>query len=159
MAAAAFDLSGTAHFRTDFRSSVSYLERVSHADRLATIRSTYEKYGVMVDTHTADGLKVALEGRAFGRAADDRAGNGAGCEVRRNARSKRWGTGLRRPAAMRGIENFAAACRSDGRGRGCGEALHRAATSQVLMAEPFSCLQMRKGSAKEPFLSFNCLRH
>ena len=34
-----------------------------HADRLATIRQTYEQYGVMVDTHTADGLKVALENR------------------------------------------------------------------------------------------------
>ena len=31
----------------------------SHADRLATIRQTYEDYGVIVDTHTADGLKVA----------------------------------------------------------------------------------------------------
>jgi threonine synthase len=31
----------------------------SHADRLATIRSTRERYGVVVDTHTADGLKVA----------------------------------------------------------------------------------------------------
>ncbi len=38
----------------------------SHADRLATIRSTYEKYGVIVDTHTADGLKVALEHRQPG---------------------------------------------------------------------------------------------
>ncbi len=35
----------------------------SHANRLATIRQTYEKYGVMVDTHTADGLKVALDQR------------------------------------------------------------------------------------------------
>ncbi|MBT9503274.1 MAG: threonine synthase [Burkholderiaceae bacterium] len=32
-----------------------------HADRLATIRATFEKTGVMVDTHTADGLKVARE--------------------------------------------------------------------------------------------------
>jgi threonine synthase len=38
----------------------------SHADRLATIRLTYEKYGVMIDTHTADGLKVALEQRPAG---------------------------------------------------------------------------------------------
>ena len=35
----------------------------SHADRLATIRRTYEKYGLMIDTHTADGLKVGLEHR------------------------------------------------------------------------------------------------
>ena len=33
--------------------------RSTHADRLATIRSTWEQCGVMVDTHTADALKVA----------------------------------------------------------------------------------------------------
>ncbi|TFZ00511.1 threonine synthase [Ramlibacter henchirensis] len=33
----------------------------THSDRLATIRSTWERLGVMVDTHTADGLKVARE--------------------------------------------------------------------------------------------------
>ena len=31
----------------------------THADRLATIRDTWERLHVMVDTHTADGLKVA----------------------------------------------------------------------------------------------------
>jgi threonine synthase len=31
----------------------------THADRVATIRSAYDRYGVMVDPHTADGLKVA----------------------------------------------------------------------------------------------------
>jgi threonine synthase len=33
----------------------------THADRLATIRQVFERYGVMVDTHTADGVKVARE--------------------------------------------------------------------------------------------------
>ena len=33
----------------------------THADRLATIRRTWQDTGVMIDTHTADGLKVALE--------------------------------------------------------------------------------------------------
>ena len=33
----------------------------SHAARMATIRETSQKYGVVIDTHTADGLKVALE--------------------------------------------------------------------------------------------------
>ncbi len=33
----------------------------THADRLATIRSTWERQRVMVDTHTADGLKVARQ--------------------------------------------------------------------------------------------------
>ncbi len=35
----------------------------NHANRMATIRETKEKYGVVIDTHTADGLKVALEQR------------------------------------------------------------------------------------------------
>jgi threonine synthase len=33
----------------------------SHADRLATIRDVFERDGLMIDTHTADGLKVARE--------------------------------------------------------------------------------------------------
>ncbi|MEO7151815.1 MAG: threonine synthase [Burkholderiaceae bacterium] len=33
----------------------------SHADRLATIRDTDARHGTLIDTHTADGLKVALE--------------------------------------------------------------------------------------------------
>ncbi len=35
--------------------------RSTHADRLATIRATWEQHGVMIDTHTADGVKVARE--------------------------------------------------------------------------------------------------
>jgi threonine synthase len=35
--------------------------RSTHADRLATIRRTWQACGVMIDTHTADGLKVALD--------------------------------------------------------------------------------------------------
>ena len=31
----------------------------THADRLATIRDTWQRFGIMIDTHTADGLKVA----------------------------------------------------------------------------------------------------
>jgi threonine synthase len=38
----------------------------THADRLATIRDTFERFGVMIDTHTADGLKVAREHRQDG---------------------------------------------------------------------------------------------
>ncbi len=33
----------------------------THADRLATIRDTSNRFGTVVDTHTADGLKVARE--------------------------------------------------------------------------------------------------
>jgi len=32
-----------------------------HADRIATIRDVHAKYGVTIDTHTADGIKVARE--------------------------------------------------------------------------------------------------
>ena len=35
--------------------------RSTHADRLATIRDAWERCGTMLDTHTADGLKVARE--------------------------------------------------------------------------------------------------
>ena len=38
----------------------------SHAARMQTIRMAWEKYGVMIDTHTADGLKVGLEHRDEG---------------------------------------------------------------------------------------------
>jgi threonine synthase len=33
----------------------------THADRLATIRDVFERHGMMIDTHTADGVKVARE--------------------------------------------------------------------------------------------------
>lgn len=37
--------------------------RSTHADRVATIRDTAQRCGVVIDTHTADGLKVAREHR------------------------------------------------------------------------------------------------
>jgi threonine synthase len=59
-----FDLSGDPLFaqaasRYGFTSGKS-----THADRLATIRATWEQHGFMIDTHTADALKVALEQRS-----------------------------------------------------------------------------------------------
>jgi threonine synthase len=60
-----FDLAGTPYFANikeyGFVSGSS-----THADRLATIRRVYQDYGVMIDTHTADGLKVGLEHRRPG---------------------------------------------------------------------------------------------
>jgi threonine synthase len=57
-----FDLSHSAFWRavpqTGFVSG-----RSKHADRLSTIRSVYEKYQIMIDPHTADGVKVGLEHR------------------------------------------------------------------------------------------------
>jgi threonine synthase len=40
--------------------------RSTHADRLATIRRCWQDRGTLIDTHTADGLKVALEQREAG---------------------------------------------------------------------------------------------
>jgi threonine synthase len=61
----AFDLSGTAHWAT--MPQFAFVSgRSTHADRLRTIRFAQETYGVMLDTHTADGLKVALEHRLPG---------------------------------------------------------------------------------------------
>jgi threonine synthase len=61
----AFDLSGTEHWQS--MPKFAFVSgRSSHADRLATIRMANEKYKVMLDTHTADGLKVALENRQPG---------------------------------------------------------------------------------------------
>lgn len=61
----AFDLNADGVFadvpRFGFQSGVS-----SHEKRMQTIRETWETYGVMIDTHTADGLKVALELREPG---------------------------------------------------------------------------------------------
>ena len=37
--------------------------RSTHADRLATIKDTDARFGTVIDTHTADGLKVAREHR------------------------------------------------------------------------------------------------
>jgi threonine synthase len=57
-----FDLSATVHWQK--MPEFGFVSgRSTHADRLATIRFAYDKYRVMLDTHTADGLKVALEHR------------------------------------------------------------------------------------------------
>ena len=59
-AGGAFDLSGSADFARigDF-AFVSGCS--SHAGRVATIRKVFEQYGTMIDTHTADGVKVAWD--------------------------------------------------------------------------------------------------
>ncbi len=62
----AFDLSGTDYW-AKMPQFAFVSGRSTHADRLATIRMANEKYGVMLDTHTADGLKVALENRQPGQ--------------------------------------------------------------------------------------------
>ena len=60
-----FDLSHAAYWprvaQSGFVSGKS-----SNRDRLATIRNVFSKYSVMIDPHTADGVKVGLEHREVG---------------------------------------------------------------------------------------------
>ena len=54
-----FDLSADPAF-ADAAARYGFVSgKSTHADRLATIRDTWERFGVMIDTHTADGVKVA----------------------------------------------------------------------------------------------------
>ena len=80
--------------------------RSTHADRLATIRRTWQQHGVLIDTHTADGLKVALEQR------DDPGARGVPMIVLETALPAKFAATIREatgvepevPAALRGIE-------------------------------------------------------
>ena len=64
-AGGSFDLRGTPYFSAlpDYRFASG---RSSHADRIATIREVWNRHQVMIDTHTADGVKVAREHREAG---------------------------------------------------------------------------------------------
>ena len=76
----------------------------THADRLATIRDTWQRCGTMIDTHTADGLKVAREQRR----------DGVPMLVLETALPAKFAETIRealgieppRPAAMQGIEQL-----------------------------------------------------
>jgi threonine synthase len=57
-----FGLAGTSYARA-LAESGFVSGRSTHADRVVTIRQLAERYGVVVDPHTADGIKVALEWR------------------------------------------------------------------------------------------------
>jgi threonine synthase len=56
-----FDLSGDARFAKAAAVYGFESGRSTHADRLQTIQQVFARYGVMIDTHTADGVKVAQE--------------------------------------------------------------------------------------------------
>lgn len=57
-----FDLAGTP-YAAALADSGFVSGRSTHADRLRTIRRVADRYGKVVDPHTADGIKVALERR------------------------------------------------------------------------------------------------
>ena len=56
-----FDLSGDSRFAQAATTYGFDSGRSTHADRLKTIQQVFATYGVMIDTHTADGVKVAKE--------------------------------------------------------------------------------------------------
>jgi threonine synthase len=60
-----FDLGGTP-FKARLPGFGFVSGRSSHADRLATIRDVWQRYHTMIDTHTADAVKVAREHREPG---------------------------------------------------------------------------------------------
>jgi threonine synthase len=60
-----FDLAGTAHWER-VQASGFVSGSSTHADRLATIRGLHGRTGVVIDPHTADGVKVAREHRTPG---------------------------------------------------------------------------------------------
>jgi len=80
----------------------------THVDRLATIRDTFARFGTIIDTHTADGLKVAREHLTAG----------VPTLVLETALPAKFaetiveaiGREPDRPAAMRGIENLPKRC-------------------------------------------------
>ena len=61
-----FDLSADPAFKTAAEQYGFVSGKSVHADRLATIKDTYQRFGTMIDTHTADGVKVAREHRQPG---------------------------------------------------------------------------------------------
>ena len=99
----AFDLSATVYWKNmpnfGFVSGKS-----THSDRIKTIRFAQGRYNVMLDTHTADGLKVALEQRQVGlpMIVLETAQPAKFEETIREA----LGTEPVRPADMAGIENL-----------------------------------------------------
>lgn len=56
-----FDLSGDTTFQSATQHYGFTSGKSTHADRLQTIRDTFKRFGTMIDTHTADGLKVARQ--------------------------------------------------------------------------------------------------
>ena len=56
-----FDLSGDPRFAQAAATYGFDSGRSTHVDRLRTIQQVFATYGVMIDTHTADGVKVARE--------------------------------------------------------------------------------------------------
>jgi len=102
-----FDIKGTDYWdalpKFGFASGKS-----THQDRLKTIRELWQEYAVMVDTHTADGIKVGLEQRRPGLplVCLETALPAKFAETIQEA----LGREPERPAAMQGIEKLPQRC-------------------------------------------------
>ena len=109
-AGGAFDLSQTPHWEAMQRFGF-VSGRSDHADRLRTIADVFKRYGVMIDTHTADGVKVAQEKLDYWRGMDDRE---VPMLVLETAQAVKFDATIRealnrepsRPAALNGIEDL-----------------------------------------------------
>jgi threonine synthase len=98
-----FDLRGTPYWQRidDFGFASG---RSSHGERIATIAAVWERYGVLIDTHTADGVRVAIEQREAG----------VPMLVLETAQAAKFGATIReavgfeppRPADLAGIESL-----------------------------------------------------
>ncbi len=95
----------------------------THQDRLDTIRDVEDEYGITIDTHTADGVKVAREHLT----------PGVPMIVLETALAAKFnetilealGTDAERPAGFENIEALAAALRRDGGRCRTDEGVHR----------------------------------
>jgi len=105
--AAAFDIKHTPYWNAlpSFHISSG---KSTHQNRLNTIREVWEEYDVMIDTHTADGLKVGLEQRrpSLPLICLETALPAKFAETIQEA----LGRQPERPAAMEGIENLPQRC-------------------------------------------------
>jgi threonine synthase len=98
-----FDLAATP-YRERLAAFAFVSGRSTHAERIRTIRRAFADYGVLIDPHTADGLKVACEQRQ-----DD-----VPLLVLETAQPAKFGATLRealgrdpeRPAALVGLEEM-----------------------------------------------------
>ena len=102
-----FDLKDTSYWEALPKFGIAS-GKSTHQDRLKTIREVWEEYAVIIDTHTADGVKVGLEQRRpnLPLVCLETALPAKFADTIREA----LGREPERPAAMAGIENLPQRC-------------------------------------------------
>jgi hypothetical protein len=134
-AGGSFDFNGTPFMARLSQSSFSS-GRSSHADRLATIRDVWQRHGSMIDTHTADGVKVAQDYRqpAMPMIVLETAQPVKFAETIRKA----LGRDPVRPVELEGIEALPQQVACPATRRRCGQDLHR---QTLRLAQALAALQ------------------